>query len=114
MQESHRIEYLKLFITNEVAHALQGLSQLPLSLPIIRVLIVQNEVTETSSPLPFPFDPLLSTSFHTFHVSDFTLGQVSRAFHPGIREMVLSLSDEDNIGNQVEGGGGENQGEFVD
>ena len=113
MQESHRIEHLKMFVKEEVVEALQLLQSFPIPLPIIRVLIVHNEITE-SSTLPFPFDPLPSTSFHALHVQDFTLDQVSKVFHRGIRELFLLLADEEHIGNQVEDGGDVNQGECID
>ena len=106
MQESHRIEYLKLFVANEVVEALQALPPLRISLPMIRVLSVHNETTKS---FPFPFDSSHSALLHTLHIWDLTLRNVSRAFHPAIRKLVLVLTDEDDM----EGDAGEDEGELM-
>ena len=102
MQERDRIEYLELFITEEVAIALQSLSPPSIPLPVIRALIVYNEVAEFADSMPFPFDPSLSTSFCTLHIEGFMLEHASRTFHPGTRKLVLSVSDEGDIENEIE------------
>ena len=114
MQERNRIEYLELFITEEVAIALRPLSSQPIPLCIIRVLIVYNEVADSTDSIPFPFDPSLSTSFCALHVEGFMLEQVSRAFHLEAKELVLSVSDEGDITNQIEDDNtGENEGKLL-
>ena len=102
MRERDRIEHLELFITEEVAIALKSLSHSSIPLPVIHVLIVYNEVAESAGSMPFPFDPSLSTSFCTLHVEGFMLERTSRAFHPGTRELVLSVLDEGDIANEIE------------
>ena len=95
LEQSYRIEYLSLLVSDDVANEFLTIDQLPVSLPIIHSLKVDTDSFGVWTPfhkIPFPFAP--SPSLRSLSSLGATFQQVKPYLHSKIQTLHLRLQYE--------------------
>ena len=98
LEQSHRIQHLMIYVTDEVARVISSCFCPPIPLPMIRSLSVSNETTgSVTNTIPsqaqaiFPFEP--STSLQIVNISGYSITQLKRAMRPALQSVSLLPSE---------------------